>query len=667
MKWRIGVDTGGTFTDVVAHNRESGVWLERKVWSERGDPGTSLRAALSALDISFDDVESVVYGTTVVTNALVEGAVAKVALISTKGFGDVLEIARQRRDVTFGFRPLHRPPAIIPREMCFEVDERCDVQGNVVRKVSPGNTSAVLAKIGSGCEAIAVSLLHSYLNAGNEEEVARIARKTWKHVSVSHEVSPEAREYERTLVTALNASLLPKMEELVASLRKSKIPDERLRLFHSAGGMVSSETASRFPLLLAKSGPAAGVEAASAVAASLNLPYAITFDMGGTTTDCSLIVNGRAELQMEGTIGQYKVRQPMVAVESIGAGGGSIVRLLDGSLRIGPDSAGAEPGPACYSRGGALPTITDAVAILGYFGSGEASERPISIDRNAALRAYSDIAGNLGLLPEDTALGAVRIANAVASRAIKRITMGRGIDARSCALIAFGGAGPMLACLLAQEMGIRKVVVPFRSSALSALGCLSAEPRFTRQRTTNIKRDDFLSSSVEATLENLEHIVLDELVTGRVPGSAARVEHVALMRYAGQSYEIEIPIVRPISRSALDEAFSQKHQSTYGYTVDEPWECVGFRTTGIGGAPASRPRPAAKSERVSIWTGSALVYFEGAGWCETKEYRRNEISEAEIIRGPAIIVDEFSTILVPRDWTAKAAQGEHICIENEVG
>jgi N-methylhydantoinase A len=667
VTWRVGVDTGGTFTDVVAYHRGRGEWRERKVWSERGDPGKSLHMALAALDIPLSEVESVVYGTTVVTNALIEGAIAKVALVSTKGFGDVLEIARQRRDVVFGLRPLHRAPAIVPREMCFELDERCDVDGNLVRKVSPAAATELFAGMGDGCEVVAVSFLHSYLNSGNEEEVARIARGKWKHVSVSHEVSPEAREYERTLVTALNASLLPKMEGLVASLRKSNIPEERLHLFHSAGGMVSAETASRFPLLLAMSGPAAGVEAASAVAGSLRLPYAITFDMGGTTTDCSLIVNGRAELQMDGTIGQYAVRQPMVAVESIGAGGGSVVRLPDGGLRIGPDSAGATPGPACYNRGGELPTITDAVAILGYFGSGKASERPISIDRNAAVRAYSDIAGHLDLSPEDVALGVVRVANAVASRAIKRISMGRGIDARSCSLIAFGGAGPMLACLLAGEMGIRKVVIPFRSSALSALGCLSAEPRFTRQRTTNVKRDEFSPSSVEAVLSDLERIVLGELIGGQACDAGTRVEHVALMRYAGQSYEIEIPIARPISKEDLGEAFGRKHQDTYGYAVDEPWECVGFRTTGIGSSAAAEPLQAEAPVRDGSQGGSTRAYFEGTGWCEVTEYRRNEIAAMERIPGPAIIVDEFSTILVPHGWTAKSEHGAHICIENEAG
>lgn len=665
MAWRVGIDTGGTFTDVVAHHQESGAWLEKKVWSARGDPGRSLLSAFLELGIPLEEVESVVYGTTVITNALVEGATAKVALVSTKGFRNVLEIARQRRDVVYGLRPLHRAPAIVPRELCFELDERCDVHGNVVRKVIRDEAAELFGRLGDRCEVVTVSFLHSYLNSTNEEEVAQIARRSFKYVSVSHEVSPEAREYERTLVTVLNATLLPTVADLVASLRKSKIPEKRLHLFHSAGGMVSAETASRFPLLLARSGPAAGVEAASAVAGSLKLPFAITFDMGGTTTDCSLIVNGRAELQMDGNVGQYKIRQPMVAVESIGAGGGSIVRLSDSGLQIGPDSAGADPGPACYKRGGVLPTITDAVAILGYFGSGEGSERPISIDGGSALHAYSGIAGHLALSPEDAALGAIRVANAVAARAIKRITMGRGIDARSCSLIAFGGAGPMLGCLLAGELGIRKVVVPFRSSALSALGCLSAERRFTRQRTTFIKEGEFKSSAVESALSDLERIVLGEVDGGRGAGEDTRVEHVALMRYSGQSYEIEIPIARPLTKASLAEAFRQKHQEIYGYAVDEPWECVAFRTTGIGKTRAGSSFQIDAPDRRSCRVGNGRAYFHEIGWSNVTEYRRNEIAALERIPGPAIIVDEFSTILVPHGWSARTEHGAHICIDNE--
>jgi N-methylhydantoinase A len=663
MGWRIGIDTGGTFTDVVAFDPENDRWIERKVWSRPGDPGGSLQAALESLDIPIGRVDSVVYGTTIVTNALIQGSVARVALLATKGFRDVLHIARQRRDVSYGLKAPHREPPLVPRDLCLEIDERCDQRGRIVRPVEPRAVEQLLAGLGTRAEVLAISFLHSYVNGANEDAVAALARRTWPFVCISHEVSPEAREYERTFVTVLNASLLPLMSTFVESLSGTNVPTAKLHLFHSAGGMVAPDTASRFPLLLAMSGPAAGVEAASAVARSLELDYTISFDMGGTTTDCSLIVGGRAEMQMDGYIGRHRVRQPMVAVESIGAGGGSIVRLTESGLQVGPDSAGADPGPACYLRGGALPTVTDAAAILGYFGTDRDLDRPVAIDLDAAARSYSPLARSLGLSLEETAVGAIRVGNAVAARAIKRITMGRGVDARTCSLMAFGGAGPMFACQLAAELGIRRVIIPFRSSALSAVGCLAAKRSFTRQKTLRMKEREFDSERLDAHLAELEGAVLSEVRTGGGAGQGESVNHVALMRYAGQSFDIEIPLPAPATRGSLTQAFRSRHQETYGYSVDEPWECVAIRTTGVGSGGGDRltEREAASGDPVAH--GETNAYFAGHGWCKTSEYRRKLIAKSTTINGPAIIADEFSTIVVPPDWAIRGADRGHVYIE----
>jgi N-methylhydantoinase A len=559
----------------------------------------------------------------------------------------------------------HRDPPPVPRELCFELDERCDVRGDIRKRVNAGQVSALLEEIGPKADAIAISFLHSYLNGANEKAVAELARTAYPHVLASHEASPEAREYERTLVTVLNAALLPMMSGLLGSLLKAGIPATHLYLFHSAGGMVSPDTASRFPLLLAMSGPAAGVEAASMVARRLQLSSAISLDMGGTTTDCSLVVDGRAEMQMDGHIGKYRVRQPMVAVESIGAGGGSIVRLTDDGLAIGPDSAGADPGPACYQRGGALPTVTDAAAILGYFGTGAAVERPLTINRDAALRAYAPLADRLNLSFEDTAMGALRVGNAVAARAIKRITMGRGVDARSCTLLAFGGAGPMIACQLAEEIGIGRVIVPFRSSALSAIGCLAAKRSFTRQRSVRIKEHDFDVERFGAVLMELEQQVAAELLGAASSQDGVLTKHSALMRYAGQSDEIEISIPLPMTRDAFTVAFRKRHADIYGYALDEPWECLAIRTTASSAAHERRiesdawEAPASMPESIE----TAHVYFAGRGWCETAEFRRYDVGRHGTIVGPAIIVDEFSTIVVPPGWAARGEDGGHVCID----
>jgi N-methylhydantoinase A len=663
MTWRIGIDTGGTFTDVVAYEAGTGIWIEKKIWSHRRDPGASLQAALKALGLPLQDIKSVVYGTTVVTNTLIQGDLSRVALICTKGFRDVLHIARQRRDVVFGLKAQHRDTPIVPRELCFELDERCDVNGNIVTRVDSAQATRLLEEIGDKADVIAISFLHSYLNSENEKEIAHLARQGCQHVMTSHEASPEAREYERTLVTALNAALLPMMSGFLKSLLQSGIPARILNLFHSAGGMVSPVTASRFPLLLAMSGPAAGVEAASGVARALSLAQAISFDMGGTTTDCSLIVDGRAEMQMDGHVGNHRVRQPMVAVESIGAGGGSIVRLTDNGLQVGPDSAGSDPGPACYMRGGKLPTITDAASILGYFGSGNALDRPLSIDREAAVQAYAPIANRLRLSIEETAVGALRVANAIAARAIKRITMGRGVDARSCTMLAFGGAGPMIACQLAGEIGIRSVIVPFRSSALSAVGCLTARPSFTRQRTVRVKEGEFDNETFSGLLTNLEEYVLEELLGTVASSDQAAMTHSALMRYSGQSYEIEVPIPSRPTSAEFSRLFRKKHLDAYGYELDEPWECVAIRTTAMGRSDATNAEQGNTTATTPTSRGTAKAYFPERGWCDVREFSRAACAAGDVIPGPAIIVDEFSTILVPFEWNARGEDGGHIRID----
>jgi N-methylhydantoinase A len=660
MSWRIGIDTGGTFTDLVAQETTTGSWIEKKIWSARGDPGASLRGALNTLGVPVRDIESVIYGTTIVTNTLIQGELPRVALICTRGFRDVLHIARQRRDVVFGIKARHRDSPIVPRELCFELDERCNVHGKISTGVDADEARRLLTEIGDKAEVIAISFLHSYLNAENERAFANIARSNREHVVASHEVSPEAREYERTVVTALNAALLPMISGFLKSLLESGIPASGLKLFHSAGGMVAPATASRFPLLLAKSGPAAGVEAASAVARAHHVPQAISLDMGGTTTDCSLITNGRAEMEMDSHVGRHRVRQPMVAVESIGAGGGSIVRISDDGFEVGPDSAGSDPGPACYLRGGRLPTITDAMAILGYFGTGATVSRPLSINRVAAVKAYAPIADRLDLSLEEAALGALRVANAIAARAMKRITMGRGVDARSCVLIAFGGAGPMLACQLASEIGIRSIIVPFRSSALSAVGCLTARPSFTRQKTVRIKESDFDGNDFQGILSDLERLVLEELLGPAVTRDGVDTTHSALMRYAGQSHEIDVPIPLRPTKAEFGRLFRNRHLDVYGYELDDPWECVAIRTTGMGksnlrsaaGNHASAARPAK--------AGVAKAYFQDCGWCDVSEVNRTACGPDETIRGPAIIVDDFSTILVPPQWNARGEDGGHI-------
>ncbi|HVZ46347.1 MAG TPA: hydantoinase/oxoprolinase family protein [Ramlibacter sp.] len=656
MAWRIGIDTGGTFTDVIACDEASGQWLERKVWTVKATPGKSIRAALDALGIPLEDIATVVYGTTAVTNALVENKLARVAFVATAGFGDVLEIARQRRNVVFDLKARHRPPPQVPHGDCFEIDERTLASGEVETGVRTEDVAALAARV-SPYDAVAVSLLHSYANPANEQRVAEVLSRECRFVSVSHDVSPEAREYERGASTALNAALLPMMASFVDSLAQAGIREGHLHLFHSAGGMLSPRAAARFPLMLAMSGPAAGVEAAAEVCKRMHIERAVTMDMGGTTTDCSLVLDGRPQLQMSGSIGAHPIRQPMMAVDSIGAGGGSIIRLTANGLQVGPDSAGASPGPACYGRGGVEPTLTDAFAVLGYFGTGAGTHRPIEIDVRRARDAFAPIAQALGIDVEAAALGALKVANAVAARSLKRITMGQGVDLRTCELVAYGGTGPMLAAHFAQDVGIAKVVVPARSSSLSAFGCISSRPSFTRQRT--------VAGGVEQTDRGKIERLLDELaetVTSELASDDARVRYSALMRYAGQSSEIEVPIDRPVELERMGDDFHRRHEALYGFSADEPWDCVALRATALGERRELSHETVPIAETAPRPVAHARMYMQGLGLCDALEFHRGDLGSVRI-DGPALITDEVSTIVVPQGWSAVKASGEHIILE----
>ncbi|MDD9990559.1 MAG: hydantoinase/oxoprolinase family protein, partial [Rhodospirillales bacterium] len=351
--WQVGIDVGGTFTDVIARHRARGEVRAAKVPSRTDDRIAGLLAALHAVDLEWPDVDDLIHGTTIVTNAIVQGDHAKVALIATRGFSDTLAIGRQNR------RHLYRldlPPKLepqVPAERRFEVTERLDHDGGVMTALEPDSVADAIARVdASGAEAVAVSLLHSYANPAHEEALGARLRERFPFVALSHRVNPEAREYERTATTALSAGVMPLAAAYLDDLEEAKPDDSRLHLFHSAGGMASPAALRDLPLGLAASGPAAGVAAAGRMARALRIERAISFDMGGTTTDVCLIQGGEAQIASDRSLGGRPLRQPMVAVESIGAGGGSIARLDHGSLVVGPESAGALPGPACYAKGG---------------------------------------------------------------------------------------------------------------------------------------------------------------------------------------------------------------------------------------------------------------------------------------------------------------------------
>ncbi len=681
--WRVGVDVGGTFTDVFAVNRARRDTRVAKVPSRSDDRVAGLLAALRAVDLAWPDVDDLIHGTTLVTNAIVEDDLAEVALVSTRGFSDTLAIGRQNR------RHLYRldlPPKAapqVPAERRFEVRERIDHEGQVLEPMDPRTVDEALRRIEeSGAAAVAVSLLHSYANPAHEEALGGRLRERFPFVALSSRVSPEAREYERTATTALSAGLMPLAASYLDRIEAARPADSRLHLFHSAGGMASPEALRELPLGLAASGPAAGVAAAGRIARDLDVEHAISFDMGGTTTDVCLIFGGEAQISSDRTLGGRPLRQPMVAVESIGAGGGSIARLDHGALVVGPESAGADPGPACYARGGSRPTVSDANLVLGYMAPDRIIGGDIRVDPAAARTAVAPLASAMGMSVEAAALGVIRVANSTMLRALRRVTVERGVDGRQCTLLAFGGAGPMHAVDLARAFSIAKVVVPAHSSVFSALGCVSAWMSYAQQRTLRMAVDEWDAQRLERAREDLRSRLAAPLAVAGCGEGEMAVEEVAAIRYRGQSYAIEIPDAALDDPARLTRDFLDRHRALYGFATGEPWELVSIRLR-VSAPPTSgelRPAPVESAGSPSAGTPSSPVEsggslpartlpctFEAGATAATPRYDRAALVPGRALAGPAIVEDAWSTVVVPPGATLVPDEAGHLHIATGTG
>ncbi|WP_338665520.1 hydantoinase/oxoprolinase family protein [Pararoseomonas sp. SCSIO 73927] len=649
-RWDIGTDIGGTFTDIIAVRPDGGETRIAKVPSRPAEPVRAMLEALAAVGLSAADVRRFVHGTTRVTNALVEERLPKVALVATEGFEDVLEIGRYRRRELYRLDVPPKAPPLVPAILCFGLRERLDHTGKVLRPLDGAELDRLAAWLkGSGVESVAVSLLHAYANPVHERMVAERLREVVPHLCVSHEVNPEAREYERASSTAFNAAAMPIAVEYLTELEGRLPIGAGLQVFHSAGAMVPVPAAKRRPLVMAASGPAAGVSASARLARELGRDRVLTFDMGGTTTDVCLVVDGQAEMTDTRMIGGRPMRQPMLAVHSIGAGGGSIVRLGPGGLSVGPESAGSEPGPACYGRGGTKATITDANAVLGYLDPEARLGDTIQLDIGAARRVVAPVGEALGMGVEQAALGILRVANAAMARALRRVTVERGVDGRDCALLAFGGGGPMHAAGLAEMYGLREVIVPAASSAFSALGCLTADFSFLQQRTVRLALAGLDAAGFAARVEEMEAEARGPLIANGVEPEGIAMEHVALMRYAAQSEATPVPFALPLDPAVLEADFHARHRQLYGYATNEPCVIEGLRVQARKPSTVALARPdvgrPARPSRVRD------CVFPGLGKVSTVILPRETLSGA--VAGPAIIEDAWSTTVVPPGWRAR--------------
>jgi len=663
MGIQVGLDVGGTFTDVVAFGE--GLFIYCKVPTTRPPEEGVIRGIKEIIELSGGrPIERLTHGTTAATNALLERRWSKTSLITTEGFRDVLEIGRQNRPNIYDWN-IERPEPIVPRGLRFEVAERIDARGRVLRPLEEGRLLELIPRLEElGVEAVAVSFLFSYLNPTHEQKVkAVLKRKLDVPVVISSEVLPEYREYERTSTTAVSAALRPVvgsyLERLARRLNELGIKAP-LEILQSNGGLVSAQRAAAHAECMLYSGPAGGVAGAKFIGGLAGFEDLITLDMGGTSCDVSLITDGKILQRVESELSGYRVRVPMVDVCSIGAGGGSIAWIdSGGALRVGPRSAGSDPGPACYGRA-EEPTVTDAHLVLGHLDP-EVALGGRRLDPKRAYRAIEGvIAKPLKMGVEEAALGVLEVADAHMERAVRRLTVERGYDPREHTLIAFGGAGPLHAAYLAERLGINRVLIPTAAGVLSALGALMADVRRDRVRSLLRPTREADPTQISRVLQALEREAEASLKGPSVREIIYRPS--VELRYLGQAYEIALDLPDSAWQGSftcedlrrLEERFHREHERLYGYCLPEhPTEIVSLRLEALGKTVKPElPELAGGQKGLTSAKERAYkgVYLPGEGRIECPIFAREALPAGAELKGPAVIEGRESTALLPPAW-----------------
>jgi N-methylhydantoinase A len=698
--YRLGIDIGGTFTDGALVNERSGELSIIKVLTTPANPAEGFMEAVERAQgkaaFAPEALSMLVHATTIATNAIIEGHIARIGMVTSEGFRDVLEIGYQIRPRLYDIFQA-KPRSLVPRRWSFGVPERLDHEGRVLTPLDEAALRRVIAQMkAEGVEAVVVCFLHSYVNPVHERRAAEIIRAEWPeaHLSVSAEVCPEFREFPRASTAAVNAAVMPVVSRYVdriqSGLRERGIAAP-FYVMQSNGGVMGGEAAKAKPVYMVESGPAAGVIAAGALAQALGFADVISFDMGGTTAKVGMVQNGQPKVSTEYEVGSqahsplgegkgsgYPVRTPVIDLVEVGAGGGSLAWIDGGgSLRVGPQSAGADPGPVCYGRGGTHPTLTDANLALGrlnpdYFLGGE-----ITLDAAAARAALErEIATPLGLEPLRAAEGIVEIANAGMIAAMRLVSVQRGYDPRDFVLVAFGGAGPLHANALAAELGMRTILIPPSPGVASAIGLLMTDIRheFVATRRTLLAVCD--PAELSATLASFEQQANALLAGERKQWETVSLARTCDLRYKGQSHELQVVLpAGALDAAALartQAAFEEAHQRAYGYVAsDDPIELVNLRLTAVGKLPpmprkqlergSGDPAAALKGRR-TLWLRDA----DGAGEAhDAPVYDRYALRGGDVLAGPAVVEEMDSSTVVLPGYTARTDDFGHLLITKD--
>jgi N-methylhydantoinase A len=651
----LGVDTGGTFTDFFLFDENTGLVSIHKVLSTPDAPERAILQGLAELDMDTTDL-LLVHGSTVATNAVLEGKGVRTAYITNRGLADVLSIGRQARKELYNLQPLKKPP-LIPPELCLEVDSRLSADGEALTTVDDDGLQHLCRQIEAlAPRAVAINLLFSFIDDAEEKRIESALqqhRAESLFISRSSDVLPEYREYERGIATTLNAYVGPLMQGYLQRLEQ-KIPGSRLAVMQSSGGIASAHQAGRYSVQLLLSGPAGGLKGAQFSAAKSGFERLLSFDMGGTSTDVS-IIDREIGLTTEGRIGDYPVAVPMVDMHTIGAGGGSIARVdAGGLLLVGPESAGADPGPACYGKGGKLAAVTDANVVLGRLLPDAFLGGRMVLDKQKSEQAVADVAQALGMSVFEAASGIIDVVNDHMVRALRVMSVQRGENPKDYTLVSFGGAGGLHVCALADALQMQHALVPANAGVLSALGMLAAQPSRERSITIKLLLKDCNTADIEMQFKQLHDMAEQEL--REIAGDCdMQAQYSADLRYRGQSYTLNLLWD---TLEDLEYAYHELHESQYGHRMDIDVELVNIRLRLLGEKPAfdlPEWQPSAESmER----------YASVHGFDEpVRVLSREALRTDQCIDGPALVTETTSTTWIDQGWRARLDRWGNILLD----
>lgn len=664
--YRVSADIGGTFTDIVIEPSNAAVYVG-KVPTTPDNPARGVYEGIKNLVPDLSQVEFFVHGTTVGLNAFLERKGERVLLITTEGARDSYVIARGGRNSLYELQ-YTKPEQLVKRRDVHEVSARLSAEGTQLKAVKASDFKDIIAKVKKEkINAVAVCFLHAYAYPVHELKARKILAKALPGVSISlsHEVASEWREYERASSAVMNAYVAPVVQKYLNSLdselKTMGLPSS-VHIMQSSGGVTTAETASKNPVFTLLSGPVGGTIAGTSLAKKTKRDNLLCVDMGGTSFDLSLVVNGRANATLETQLEGLPLLMSVVDIQTIGTGGGSIAWLEDGAMRVGPHSAGSIPGPACYGRGGKQPTVTDANLFLGRLGAKSLLSGEMSLDEKAADKAIKTLAKKAKMKPVAFAEGILAISNAAMADAMRTITVSEGLDPREFSLVAFGGAGPMAAVFLAEELEINEIIVPRFPGTFSAWGMLQTDLRQDFTRNYFVSAAATSTKAMNTVYRGLEKSGLEALLKEGTKKKDVSYQRSADMRYTGQEFSINVPLDNKTSMQNIEEKFHAAHHQRYGHSSPEaPVEFVNLRLAAIGAINKFKGRSSRKKAAQSMLLGRRQAVFSGKAY-STRVIDRDKIPVGKVIKGPVIIEEQSATSVIPPKWKAEVDKAGNILV-----